>query len=253
MRERVISGVYIALVTIISCLWGGFLFKLVCFLIALWTAKEINNLVEDGFDKLLYGITFLSILLITFYKKYEYVVLLEPIILSTYSVFKEKVRFSDVTMITFMSLVVGNALRYFMLFEQFNRYMFGYVIIIAYITDACAYFIGTKFGKHKLNERISPKKTIEGFIGGWLGGCILSLIWALCFQFFKVNPWVFIIGSIVLPIVSQIGDLIFSMIKRFYGIKDFSKLIPGHGGLLDRLDSLITITLVLAFIWNILA
>ena len=94
------------------------------------------------------------------------------------------------------------------------------------------------FGKHKLNERISPKKTIEGSVGGF----IISTIVCLSFSFIFIKGFpigLSIVASITLPIMGQIGDLAFSAIKRHFAIKDFGNIFPGHGGILDRIDSLI--------------
>ncbi|MEG0264460.1 MAG: phosphatidate cytidylyltransferase [Erysipelotrichaceae bacterium] len=112
------------------------------------------------------------------------------------------------------------------------------IIFATYACDTFAYFTGYFFGKHKLNTRISPKKTIEGAIGGWFFGALF----AFAFGYFFVQSLTITevgIVSIILPITAQIGDLSFSAIKRSYNIKDFSNLLPGHGGILDRLDSLI--------------
>ena len=176
------------------------------------------------------------------------VILVEPIVLTSIAVFDESTDFADAAVALLMSIILGFGTYYFIYFNAFSKWMFGYVIIISYLTDVFALFTGMKFGKHKLNERISPKKTIEGFIGGWLSGLLLSLLWAYIFKFFYMEIEAIVIASITLPIISQIGDLIFSMIKRYYGIKDYSNLIPGHGGLLDRLDSLLITTLFLGAI-----
>jgi phosphatidate cytidylyltransferase len=112
----------------------------------------------------------------------------------------------------------------------------------AYVTDATAYFGGTFYGKHKLSPKISPNKTVEGSIIGTIS-CVISfwLIYVVYFYLFHV-PVKFLsltILSIISSIVSQLGDLFASAIKRYYHIKDFSNLLPGHGGALDRIDSLL--------------
>lgn len=125
----------------------------------------------------------------------------------------------------------------------------------AFLTDTCAYFAGVFLGKHKLCPNISPKKTIEGSLGGILGcmgacmlyGLILEKAWAL-----DVNYLNLAILGIIMAIVSQIGDLSASIIKRKFGIKDYGKLFPGHGGILDRLDSVIMIApIVYIFLVNV--
>ena len=124
-----------------------------------------------------------------------------------------------------------------------------YVVIGVMMNDIGAYFIGMLFGKHKMNPRISPKKTWEGFVGGVVISAVFSIVFALVmsivkkpilprFAFEEQFYWVPII-SIVMPLAGDIGDFVFSAIKRNAGIKDFSNLLPGHGGILDRIDSLL--------------
>lgn len=113
-----------------------------------------------------------------------------------------------------------------------------YVAIATYVCDSGAYFFGVFFGKHKLIPRISPNKTIEGSIGGYASGAVVSLIFGLILV--HDVPWTLLLaGSLTLPAVAQLGDLSFSSIKRHFGIKDFGSIFPEHGGVLDRVDSLI--------------
>lgn len=118
-----------------------------------------------------------------------------------------------------------------------------FIIFAAWGTDISAYVVGKYFGKHKFSK-ISPNKTIEGCIGGIVGSVILILIYTyVCNTFWGMNIsyiMITIIG-IILSAVGQMGDFAASSIKRYVGIKDFSNLIPGHGGMLDRIDSVIFI------------
>ena len=111
------------------------------------------------------------------------------------------------------------------------------IFILIWTNDTFAYLIGRKIGKTKLFERISPKKTIEGFIGGAVFSIIISYILSLYFTTFSFKKW--LIFAIIVSIFGTIGDLIESMFKREANLKDSSNLIPGHGGFLDRLDSFI--------------
>ena len=122
-----------------------------------------------------------------------------------------------------------------------------FVLVSTFMTDTGAYFVGVFFGKTKMNERISPKKTWEGFVGGivisFLITSSIGLICAACgYQILPrldLNNWYFIlILSFFIPLFATLGDFAFSSIKRYWGIKDYGKLIPGHGGVLDRLDSI---------------
>lgn len=119
-----------------------------------------------------------------------------------------------------------------------DKMLVWYVIVTTYITDTGAYFFGRFFGKHKLNVRISPKKTWEGAIGGWILGFVLSTVFAY-FLLPKLSVMTIMLSSCVMAITGQIGDLSFSAIKRSFAVKDFSDLLPGHGGVLDRVDSLV--------------
>lgn len=112
-----------------------------------------------------------------------------------------------------------------------------YIFILVWTTDTGAYFAGRCFGKRKLAPKVSPGKTVEGFIGGVSVAIVISLI-AYYSDFFNIKLDIFIISSIVAIFVSVLGDLTESMFKRDAGIKDSSHLIPGHGGILDRIDSL---------------
>lgn len=124
-----------------------------------------------------------------------------------------------------------------------GKMLIWYVLTTAWGTDTFAYAVGKWTGKHKFSE-ISPNKSIEGCIGGIIGSIILSLLCTyICNTFFGADfsyIYTFLI-SIVLSIIGQIGDFSASSIKRYVGIKDFSNLIPGHGGMLDRIDSIIFI------------
>lgn len=111
------------------------------------------------------------------------------------------------------------------------------IFIIAFGTDTFAYIFGNLFGKNKLSPNISPNKTIEGSIGGILGSLISSLVYA--FMMNIDSKWSIIILSILVSMISQIGDLVASKIKRMVEIKDYGYIFPGHGGVLDRFDSII--------------
>lgn len=245
MKQRVISGAIIAIITIAAVLLGGFFFNLLVLFIAIWGSYEFCNTRNRKINFIEYGLMLIFIILTDlFFDRVLGFILALTVLLITLAIFVKEISFGDAAISLLESFILGLALHYMIEIEFLSKWLFGYIVIIAYLTDVFALLTGMKFGKHKLNERISPKKTIEGAIGGWICGCVISLIYASLFNFFYMEPLFIIACSILLPIVSQIGDLAFSLIKRFYGIKDFSKLIPGHGGLLDRLDSLLFVLLI---------
>ena len=111
---------------------------------------------------------------------------------------------------------------------------------ISVLSDTGAYFIGCAFGKHKLCPAISPKKTVEGFFGGVVGSIVGMILYGLVLQFFfgfTVNYLHAVLYGVLGSGFAVFGDLMFSVIKRQTGIKDYGKLLPGHGGILDRFDS----------------
>ncbi|NQY30197.1 MAG: CDP-archaeol synthase [Flavobacteriaceae bacterium] len=124
--------------------------------------------------------------------------------------------------------------------NTYNPYIIFGILIIIWSNDTFAYLIGKNFGRRKLFEKISPKKTKEGFIGGMLFGIIAALIIAITTSSLSILHWMVL--SIIISIFGTIGDLVASKFKREANIKDSSNLIPGHGGFLDRLDSLIFVS-----------
>lgn len=134
-------------------------------------------------------------------------------------------------------------------------YLYLLVFFGAWVTDTFAYFTGRFFGKHKLNPVISPKKTVEGSVGG-IVFCILSFAaFGLVMQFgkwhFTVHYPLLLLTGLLCSVVSQAGDLITSLIKREHGVKDYGKIFPGHGGVLDRFDSVLAISPVLLILSNL--
>ncbi|HHT50412.1 MAG TPA: phosphatidate cytidylyltransferase [Eubacteriaceae bacterium] len=142
--------------------------------------------------------------------------------------------------IIYIVLLLGHIL----LFNNIKNgsYLVWLVFIIAWSTDTFAYFIGIKFGKHKLIPAISPKKSIEGSIGGVIGSllsCTLYGAYLYKFHNIYIPLYNYIILGIVSSILAQFGDLTASFIKRNYNVKDFGNIFPGHGGILDRFDSIL--------------
>ncbi|MBQ8717564.1 MAG: phosphatidate cytidylyltransferase [Clostridia bacterium] len=132
-----------------------------------------------------------------------------------------------------------------------GRFLFIMPFVFSWVTDSFAYFCGRLFGKHKLIPSVSPKKTVEGAVGGAVFCALTAFLYGFIVQkAFGVAPnyLVLIIGGLIISVVSQIGDLVMSAIKRQYGVKDFGYMLPGHGGLLDRFDSSIAVTVILVLI-----
>ena len=121
--------------------------------------------------------------------------------------------------------------------NQFEPIAIIGVFILIWVNDTFAYLVGKKWGKNKLFEAVSPKKTIEGFIGGLFFTIIFAFILSISFLFFTFENWIII--AIIVSVFGTVGDLLESKLKRIAKVKDSGKIMPGHGGLLDRLDSVI--------------
>lgn len=150
-------------------------------------------------------------------------------------IINKKVNFIDIV-ITFCGIFYIPFLFQHIIYLD-NKIYIALVFMISWGTDTFAYIVGCLIGRHKLCPKLSPKKTIEGSFGGILGAALLVFILA---RYFKLKPmWFFIILALTGSIVAQIGDLTASKIKRLTGIKDFGFIMPGHGGILDRFDSIL--------------
>jgi len=168
------------------------------------------------------------------------------------TVLSERVNIQDVFMVLAMSIFLMIGGQSATLIRDLGGQFITFVLLTCILTDTGAYFVGMlcskKFKTHKLNERISPKKTIEGSIGGIIFGTLIPFLITLIpamklkstsLLSFELEWWIVLSLAFVMSIIAQLGDLTFSAIKRHYDIKDYSQIFPGHGGVLDRLDSIL--------------
>ena len=200
----------------------------------------------------------------------KYIICLYILALFIFMLFEsEKTKFSHIATVIISSLAVPFAITRFMYFrdidemfpnanytEEYGIFFILFAAFGAWMTDVFAFFAGSFLGKHKLCPKISPKKTVEGAIGGVLGCVLASLILYAVFVNFvfeteSANYIVVALMSVFLSVISMCGDLTASVIKRNFEIKDFGKLIPGHGGILDRFDSIIFVLVALYSIVNV--
>lgn len=147
-----------------------------------------------------------------------------------------------------MAPIIADLYKTFTFLDRMEcKFFIWYVVASALFTDVFAQLSGMAFGKHKVTPNLSPKKTWEGCIGGVVVVFFLNLLWYFLYvKFFATQPfglplWFYCLMSPFMSIASMFGDLIASLIKRNYDIKDYSKLIPGHGGIMDRFDSVIMV------------
>lgn len=251
MKTRIITAILILLCVIPPLLFGGWLINcLIAFIIIaggieLMDLKELDNKWPAGIKLL----SIASVFLILLSNKELQLPLLGvcSLLLLSIPIFTDHFHSKDSFLcIAYITLFFTIASGFINIYTNNPMYVW-YIIIATYTCDSAAYFCGRFLGKHKLNERISPKKTWEGAIGGWVIGSLLSFAFAY-FMIDSSKVIQFLIASGILTISGQIGDLAFSAIKRNFGIKDFSNLLPGHGGVLDRIDSLVFNFIIFNFI-----
>lgn len=155
---------------------------------------------------------------------------------------KQRFTFDDAGVLTLAMLYIGMGFHYFVAARGINFQTLLYGMLIVWITDSGAYLIGRKIGKNKLAPKISPNKTWEGSIGGTIAAVVILAIYC---NFVPVGTGAGLIAlifiTLILSIFGQFGDLIESSLKRYYGVKDSGKILPGHGGILDRFDSMLIV------------
>lgn len=249
--KRIISGaILLAIVAIILILGNTTVLNIAISIVALLAINEYFNVFEgkNNVDRWIGNILAILIAFLDVIPMEILLIVFPTVIVLLFLkviITQMKTNFIDIAISGFgIFYIIGFIVFIPLLFGEFyGKFLIWYVAISAWGTDTFAYWIGSRFGKHKLTP-ISPKKSIEGSIGGVVGTVILSLIYTYFINKFGdlSISYLAITGIVILlSILGQIGDLAASSIKRYIGIKDFGKLIPGHGGMLDRIDSILFI------------
>lgn len=253
MKTRVISAIIaLPLVIIPIYLGGGFFYATMLIAVAIGL-YEFNNAFKVN-NKHLYGLQLLSTVILLgsmwfelgqFY--FSSGVLLLILLFMYYVVTYPKMELKELVHTLFGFYYIPVMLSHLILVRQIETYgsfMIWMILIIAFGSDSFAYFTGKTFGKHKLAKALSPNKTVEGAIGGIVGAGLLSVIYAFYVSSTGLNFELYhyvgfgIMGAIG-SIFGQFGDMSASAMKRVTGIKDFGNIMPGHGGIVDRMDSII--------------
>lgn len=261
-----ISAIVVILAAIPIFLIGGIPFKLAFYIIAMLGLREylgVRSKRKDFpiFIKLIAYI-FLTLIYFTFNIKADmsigtdirYITGLMLVMFLPMILYKDKNEYNinDACYVVSGVLLISITMLLITVFRDIRLALIVLLFVVTVFTDTFAYLTGMLIGRHKLLENISPKKTWEGFIGGALIATFVSVM----FYIRVINPSVsvpLITGlMLLLSIIGQLGDLFFSAIKRYYGVKDFSNIMPGHGGILDRLDSIIFVVLAYSLIITIL-
>ncbi|MDK2984938.1 MAG: phosphatidate cytidylyltransferase [Clostridia bacterium] len=241
--KRLLTAIIGIPLTILIIWNGGSLFLAAITIIVLLALREmINMLCKDNIYPLkfltyIYGVT---LIIQTYIYKDNYLMLLFFIyfLLLSFIIVFQKIKFESIVYSLFIVFYVPFLIRYLVLLRmQPQGFLFILtVFILTWTSDTGAFFIGKRFGKNKLSPSISPNKTVEGAIGGIFFSAVAAII--LASLFLNINTFYAVILGIIISISGQIGDLFESFIKRQIGVKDSGDILPGHGGILDRFDSL---------------
>lgn len=259
MLQRILTAlVYLAIIIPVLMI-GGWVFDLFAFLIAAIIFSELismKGIATNSFEAIIgYISLFFIVLADRFVENFPFMTSANVVILTTllllvsmlYS--KWEITIDKVGLLLLGIFYIGNAFQTFVVIRDVEFLAIFYIMVIIWTTDSGAYLIGRKYGKNKLSPIISPNKTIEGAAGGVVISLAASYLFMLLFPVTRTIYPSFLI-VILLSIGGQLGDLIESAIKRHYNVKDSGSMLPGHGGLFDRFDSLIFVMNIIKFLMD---
>lgn len=266
MKTRIISA-FVALILFIPIFFkGGTIFNLAIYILSLISLWEFLN-IKSSKKEIPSFITFISYIVLTLFVfmnagngeliyTFDYrimagmflIFMIPSVLYHDRSVYSIVDAFYLIGGIFFL----GTCFSLLITLRNISLEITIYLLLITIITDTYAYFIGRLIGRIKLLESISPKKTLEGMVGGSVMGVLIGSVFYHYVIDASLPIYVLIFMTLFLSILGQFGDLFFSAIKRYYQKKDFSNLMPGHGGVLDRLDSIFFVVLGFMFFISII-
>jgi phosphatidate cytidylyltransferase len=256
MKQRIITALIFGAILISLTIVGGIPFIILTYLfasIAVYELLKMRKLKVFSFPGI-FSLIVLWIFLLP--SKYQYILdhinvtkveigLLVLLLFLSYTVAtKNRFTFDDVAFSIVSILYIGMGFYYFIETREAGLVYIFYSLFIIWATDSGAYFIGRAMGKRKLWPEISPNKTIEGSVGGVVSAVIVSILFSLLTEIDATIMGLAFV-TIFLSVFGQIGDLVESALKRHYQVKDSGTILPGHGGILDRFDSLL-------FVWPLI-
>ena len=261
MKKRIISAIIALAVCIPVLILGGIVFNIVVYLLSIIGLYEFMK-VKNEKKEIPSFIKFISYILISlimlfnssntqlaFTLDYRILSGLFAMYLIPTVLYHDKKKYSvnDAFYMIGGVLFLSISLSLLIVIREESLNLLIYLFLISIMTDTYAYITGILIGKHKMIEEISPNKTWEGMVGGTVFGVFIAVLFYCNTINLQVPLYGLILITIFLSLLGQFGDLVFSAIKRYFGKKDFSNIMPGHGGILDRLDSIIFVMLGFIF------
>lgn len=256
MKQRFITGVIGAIVLVAVLFSNEIVLKIGVTAVAVASVYEVYKALAISKYKLLtvFGMVFSAIF--TYYQSLLAIYCLIALLFGYYMFNKKEAKFEEISKTFFSAVFVSFLYSYLILIREMKsgELLIWTIFIISFLTDTFAYLTGRFFGKHKLAPKLSPKKTIEGSIGGFLGAIVGMIVLCEIFKYNGLAPNYLnaVIIAVVGSVVSQLGDLSASAIKRQYGIKDYGNIMPGHGGMMDRFDGVIFTAPLVFYLMTIL-
>ena len=257
MKTRIISAILITALFIPFLYLGGIPFRVFFTVLGLFALYEMIH-IKDKKNKLPLSMKLISYLLVivlclnntmlfssNYIISYQMIAAVMFIFMLPVIFFNDNDRYSvmDALYLVGAVMFIGLSFNMIILIRNHDINYLLYLLLISIITDTFALFTGALIGKHKLCPSISPKKTIEGSLGGALMGTFVGVAFYITVINSSINIIYIVLVTLLLSIIGQCGDLVFSNIKRYFDQKDFGNLIPGHGGVLDRLDSFLFVVI----------
>lgn len=256
MRQRIITGIILIAALLPTVVYGGWIFNSVIAILCIIGSIEILRMAKINRRTVPSIATYIGLLSIIFYDQIstlipgnfnQAIVPLISIMVSLMStVLVEDYDFTKAGVSTLAMFYLGLGGYGAVRVREADLALLGFIMLVVFTTDMGAYFIGSKVGKRKLVPKISPNKTVEGALGGIFSALVLAAIY-LSFFSFNYSYFIMLGIALVLSIAGQFGDLVASRLKRHFEVKDAGTIFPGHGGVLDRFDSVL-FTLAMAIL-----
>ncbi len=270
MKQRVITGLILAAIFLPLIFAPNLIFTIAMAVLAMIAIFEFFMMVQKKepfpVGYFVYPLVFTLLLFVVIrlmfhdasYAPWLLVILsIELFVGVLFLVFRRKFSFETLAKMIFGTLYIALPFAALARIHNMGLPVLFYLLMLAMLTDIFAYFFGVTFGKHKLAPDISPKKTVEGALGGTFAAVVIASVFAYWQSIFDIDPvWLHLTLMVVIGIfisfVAQVGDLVASALKRNHEIKDFSRLFPGHGGVIDRFDSTMFAALFLSVVMMIM-